>query len=101
MNIVELNIREDFSFKWENFKVVIENCDMNIKKIGLFAIDGEIKSYQSSYRVSEDNPCQVNIPFDRVGEILSAYQRNSKFKVKSMTYGPSCLYVFTEPIHGW
>ena len=101
MNIVELNIREDFSFKWENYKVVVENCAMNIKKIGLFAIEGEIKSYHEIFKASENNPFPVNIPFDSVGDILSLYQKNSKFKVKGMTYGPNCLYIFTEPIHGW
>ena len=36
----------------------------------------------------------------KVGEILSAYQDNSKFLVKNMSYNPVCIYVFTVPQHG-
>jgi hypothetical protein len=105
MNMVELNIREDFSFIWESdeekFKVVVENCDINIKKIGLFAIKGDVKNQMGwKVQINEKEPFAVNIPFDKVGYILSAFQRNSKFKVISMTYGLNCLYLFTEPIHG-
>ena len=100
MNIVELNIREDFSFKWKDFKVVVENCAINIKKIGLFAIKGEIRSYQETLKASENNPYPVSIPIDTVGEILSAYQSNSRFLVKNMSYNPICIYVFTVPQHG-
>lgn len=105
MNMVELNIREDFSFtcelNGEKFKVVVENCDINIKKIGLFAIEGKVRNQMGwEIQINEKQQTAVNIPFDVVGEILSAFQRNCKFKIKNMTYGSICLYLFTEPIHG-
>lgn len=99
--LVELEIREDLSFKWgDEFKVVIENCDINIKKIGLFVIEGVIRNQMGYTLNASEKPFAINIPFDKAGEILSAFQRNYNFKVKSMTYWQNCMYAFTEPIHG-
>ena len=102
---VELTIREDFSFMWESdgeeFKVVVENCAINIKKIGLFAIKGLVKNRMGWNINAEDSPVAISIPFDRSFEILAAYQMKCKVKVKSCEYNPICIGAFTEPVHGW
>ena len=42
--IDEVGIREDASFIWEEFKVVLERCSLKSLKVALYAIRGEVRT---------------------------------------------------------
>ena len=101
---VELTIREDYSFIWEHdgeeFKIVVENCAINIKKIGLFAIKGYVKNQMGWNINAGENPVAINIPRDLSSNILAAYQMNCKIIVNNSEWLQICINAFTKPVHG-
>ena len=98
----EFSLREDVSFFWDEFKVVVERCDINIMKIALYAVDGPVRNRMgTTYSAKKSSPFQVLIPYDRLGNLLSVFQDKLCRNVKSISFMTlSYIYVFTDVRHG-
>ena len=98
----EFSLSEDVSFFWDEFKVVVERCDINIMKIALYAVDGLVRNRMgSTFPATKASPCQVLIPYDRLGNLLSVFQDNLCRNVTSISFMTlSYIYVFTDLRHG-
>lgn len=101
-NMTEFSIREDVSFRWEEFRVVVEYCDVNVQKVALYAVDGIVKnSIGNQYSVSESNEYPVKIEYDRIGDLIHSLQRETNLIVRNISYGQlNYLYIFTDQNHG-
>lgn len=100
--MTEFSIRNDSSFNWEEFHVVVERCDLNISKLALYAVEGDVQNQMGNiYHASESHPYQVLIKYDRIGDLLSAFQRKYSHEVKGFHFFKlNFIYVFSEPRHG-
>lgn len=98
----EFNVKEDVSFIWDEFKVVVERCDHNIMVVALYAISGEVKNVMGDkFNASESSPFPVLIPYRRIPYLLKEFQRRMCHNVTSFSYQKlDFLIVFTEPRHG-
>ena len=99
--IDEVGIREDASFIWEEFKVVLERCSLKSLKVALYAIRGEVNTRYGKISASESSPQPIAIPYGMVGDILRAIEKNRPVIVYSHNYyQPEFFYIYTDPRHG-
>ena len=82
--ITKFQVRDDAHFRWDEFNVVVEFCDINIQKVALYAVEGAVEGDGGNNtgdvrEATEQNPAKVQIPFNRLGYLLKCFQQNVAF----------------------
>jgi hypothetical protein len=90
--VTKFKVREDTHFRWDEFKVVVEFCDINVQKVALYAVEGAVEGDGGNNtgdvrEATEQNPAKVEIPFDRLGCLLKSFQQNVAREVVNVITG--------------
>lgn len=90
--VTNFDVRDDAHFRWDEFNVVVEFCDINVQKVALYAVEGLVKrtcgDYAGDfYEATEQTPAKVEIPFDRLGCLLKQFQQSVAREVVNVITG--------------
>ena len=90
--ITKFQVRDDAHFRWDEFNVVVEFCDINIQKVALYAVEGAVEGDGGNNtgdvrEATEQNPAKVQIPFNRLGYLLKCFQQNVAREVVNVIPG--------------
>ena len=99
--VTNFKVREDAHFRWDEFNVIVEFCDINVQKVALYAVEGAVEGDGGNNtgdvrEATEQNPVKVEIPFNRLGYLLKHFQQNIDRKVVNVITGkPNYIYIIS------
>jgi len=90
--VTKFQVRDDAHFRWDEFNVVVEFCDINVQKVALYAVEGAVEGDGGNNtgdvrEATEQNPAKVQIPFNRLGYLLKCFQQNVAREVVNVIPG--------------